>query len=229
MKVAIMQPYFLPYIGYFQLISAVDVFVIYDDVNYIKQGWIHKNRIIVKKDIYNLTLQLNGASSFKKINEILIGNNRLKLIKTIEESYKKAPQFKDVYPIILKICSNDKIILSQFLVDSIKIIASYLDIKTKFVISSEISKNNELKGQNKVIEICKKLDASTYVNAIGGVALYDKNIFNEHGIKLEFLKSNSIEYEQFGDEFKSWLSILDVLMFNSKEAIHQMLNEYELV
>jgi len=229
MKVAIMQPYFFPYIGYFQLINAVDEFVIYDDVNFIKQGWITRNSILVDKKIYNIILQVESASSFKKIKEITIGKNNKKLLKTIQQEYKKAPYFGVVFPIIQEILSNNESNLAKFLIFSLREIADYLRIDTVFKISSEIDKKDELKGQEKVIAICKQLGATNYINAIGGQELYDKVSFNHHQISLNFIKTEPIQYAQFDNDFIPWLSIIDVIMFNSVEETKLLLNKYELV
>lgn len=229
MKVAIMQPYFLPYIGYFQLINAVDEFVVYDDVNFIKQGWITRNNILVDKKKSNFILKVEGASSFKKIKEITLIKNNKKLIKTIEQEYKKAPYFRVVFPMIQKILSSDENNLSKFLIFSLKEIANYLQIDTVFRISSEIDKNDELKGQDKVIAICKKLKVENYINAIGGQKLYDKPIFNHNKILLNFIKTEPIYYTQFDNDFIPCLSIIDVIMFNSVEETKLLLNKYKLV
>lgn len=229
MKVAIMQPYFFPYIGYFQLINAVDEFVVYDDVNFIKQGWITRNSILADKKKYSFILNVEGASSFKKIKEISLVNNNKKLLKTIEQEYKKAPYFSVVFPIIQEILSSNENNLSKFLVFSLRKIAYYLQIDTIFRISSEIDKNNELKGQDKIIAICKQLKAKTYINSIGGQELYNKEIFNKNKIKLSFIKTEPINYTQFDNDFIPWLSIIDIIMFNSVEETKLLLNKYELV
>lgn len=229
MKVAIMQPYFFPYIGYFQLINAVDIFVIYDDVNYIKQGWVNRNRILINNTVHYFTLQIKGASSFRKIKDITIGNNRLKLLKTIEQSYKNASQFENVHLLITDILTSEEENLSKFLMYSLKKIAEYLGIKTVFMLSSEIDINTVAKAEDKIITICKKLGAINYINAIGGQELYNKTKFDENSLKLQFLKSNDIQYNQFNANFVPWLSIIDVLMFNDKTAFFELLNNYELV
>ncbi|MBE0393849.1 WbqC family protein [Flavobacterium sp. PL002] len=229
MKVAIMQPYFFPYIGYFQLINAVDVFVVYDDVNFIKQGWITRNSILVNKKEHNFILQVEGASSFKKIKEITVGKNKKKLLKTIEQEYKKAPFFRDAFPVIEEILSSDEDNLSRFLIFSLFKISNYLQINTAFRISSTLEKNNGLKGQDKVIAICEELRATNYFNAIGGQELYNKEIFDKNGIALNFIKTESIVYTQYNNDFISWLSIIDVMMFNSLEDIKNMFDKYELI
>jgi len=229
MKIGIMQPYFFPYIGYFQLINAVDKFVIYDDVNYIKQGWINRNRILLNGKDHLFTLNLVGASSFKLINEIEISNNINKLLKTIYQEYSKAPFFIKSFPIIEDIFTFNDTNLGRFLENSIRRLCDYFHINTEILVSSKIEKQQKLEGQEKIIDICKRLNANEYINAIGGQELYSKNIFNQNEIKLSFIKSKPTEYKQFNNEFVSWLSIIDLMMFNSPEQISQMLDQYELL
>lgn len=232
MKIGIMQPYFLPYSGYWQLLNAVDKYVIYDDVNYIKGGWINRNRILINKEAKYFNVKLNGASPNKLINEVEVSLDEVyqkKLLKTIEENYKKAPFFYKIFPVIQRIVENKEINLAKYLEYSIREICSYLDIKTELIISSNLEKNNSLKGKDKVIEICKKLGGSEYYNAIGGQELYSFEEFKSNGIELKFLKTEEINYQQFNNEFVPYLSILDVMMFNSKEKVKEFLNNYSLV
>ena len=224
-----MQPYFLPYIGYFQLINAVDKFVIYDDVNFIKGGWISRNRILFNGSALMINLPMQGASSFKKINEIQIGKNKEKLLSTITHAYKKAPYFDKVFSLFFDLIKYDEDNLAHFITNSLINISKYFKIETEFILSSEIKKNNDLKAQDKVLSICKLLDASKYYNAIGGQDLYNKEEFKIRNIELKFLKQKSITYNQFNNEFIPWLSIIDVMMFNSKDEIKTMLNQYELL
>lgn len=230
MKVAIMQPYLFPYIGYFQLISAVDQFVIYDDVTYIKQGWINRNRIIVNGREHLFTLELKEASSFKLINEIYIGENKKKIQTTIEQAYKRAPFYKEGFALISEILSNAETNLALFLENSIRKIAAWLELKSQILVSSQLAKNSNLKGQDKIIDICRNLNAEIYINAIGGRELYDAHAFQQNRIDLRFIQTNPIHYRQFNDEFIPWLSIVDVMMFNSRETIiNKMIPEYTLV
>lgn len=230
MKLGIMQPYFLPYLGYWQLMNAVDTYVIYDDVNYIKNGWINRNRMLstAGKDIY-FTLSLDGAGSFKKINEIDILQVPDKIIKTIQQVYRKAPNFMEAYPLIENVLFCQEKNLAKFLAHSIKSVADYLEMKTKFIISSELDKNNDLRAEEKVLHICELLGADEYYNAIGGQELYSKDVFAQHGIKLSFLETELNPYPQFKWDFMPGLSILDILMFNSKSRVQEMLREYTLV
>lgn len=229
MKVAIMQPYFLPYIGYYQLIKAVDVFVYYDDVNFIKQSWINRNRILLGGSEYLFTLELQGASSFKKILEIEVGKNRHKLLKTICQAYKNAPNYKIIEPLLFSIFTSTEQNLSKYIIQTQQYIVNYLGIKTMCLLSSELKKDNTLKGQDKIIDICKNLGATTYINSIGGQALYSKEDFNEAGITLKYLKTNQITYQQFKSLFIPQLSIIDILMFNSVAEIKFLLDKYQLI
>lgn len=224
-----MQPYIFPYFGYFQLIKSVDIFVIYDDVNFIKQGWINRNRILLNGNPFMFTLNLKGASSFKRINEIELVFNKHKLVTTIRLAYCKAPYFNEVYPIISNILLNEETNLAKYLINSLCSTLEYLGISVSILVSSKIEKDTFLSGDDKVINICKQFKVTNYINAIGGQKLYSREKFSENGLMLNFIKSNSIVYQQFKDPFIPDLSIIDVMMFNSPDEIKKMLNQYELI
>ena len=229
MKLGIMQPYFLPYIGYFQLIQLVDIYVIADDLNFIKNSYIKKNSILDNGAPALISLQLIGASQNKLINEIEVGDNVDKLLTAIQRRYSKAPYFKDVFSLLQTILSSKEKNLARFLQISTTFISSYFGMQTKFLYSSEIEKNNDLKFDARIMDICKRVGADHYINAIGGKELYDKDKFATEGIKLSFIDTADIEYKQFDKEFVPNLSIIDVMMFNSKEESRELLQRYELV
>jgi hypothetical protein len=232
LKVAIMQPYFLPYIGYFQLINAVDEFVLYDDVNYIKKGWINRNNLLVGGKASLFTIPLKEASQNKLINEIEIsqeGNWQNKLLKTVEQSYKKAPYFDDFFPILTQIINYEEENISKYIHYSIVQICGHLEIATTIIPSSSVFNNVELKAQNRIIDICKKKHATQYINPIGGTELYQKENFDKENIMLNFIKTKPIQYAQFSNEFVPYLSIIDLIMFNDKATIKKLLNEFELI
>jgi len=224
-----MQPYLFPYIGYFQLIKSVDIFVIYDDVNFIKQGWITRNRILLNGSEFLFKIIVKGASSFKKINEIEVVNSNHKLISTIQQAYIKAPYFEEVYPLLTDVLLHKETNLGRFLRNTLNATLEYLGISVSVIVSSEIEKDPMLKGDDKVIMICKLLNGSGYINAIGGQSLYSKEKFTENGLTLNFIKSKPIVYSQFKNQFIPWLSIIDVMMFNSPDEINNMLNQYDLI
>ena len=231
-KVAIMQPYFFPYLGYWQMLNAVDKFVLYDDVNFIKGGWINRNNMLINGFAHLFTLPLLESSPNKLINEIKITNNqkiKVKLLRSFEESYSKAP-FKDkIIPLLSKIIMQKEDRLHLFLYHQFEKIFEYLQINTEIMLSSHIEKDNYLHGQDKIIEINKQLGSTQYINAIGGQALYDKAEFAKNGIELYFIKMNEVKYKQFDNEFVPNLSFIDVLMFNDKAKVRELLTRYELV
>lgn len=232
MKAGIMQPYFMPYIGYWQLMNAVDVYVIYDDVNFIKGGWINRNRILNGESVQYINVQMKGASSFKHINQIEVKKDKIyieKTKKTVWSAYHNAPCFTAVYSLVENILDCDEDNLAGYLEYSIRKVCAYLGIDTKLLVSSRIEKNNSLKGEEKVIDICKNLGADMYYNAIGGRQLYDFEHFRVHDMELFFLKPGDVTYMQRGKEFVPNLSIIDVMMYNSVEEISRMLADYTLI
>ncbi len=231
MKVGIMQPYFVPYIGYWQLMNAVDMYVVYDDVNYINRGWINRNRILVEGQPKYFNVPMTGASQNKRIFEVKV-NHDSKLIeknlRMIECAYRRAPFYQEVYDLLEKILYCGKNDLGSYIMCSFHTICAYLKIETELIFSSSLDKNNDLRGKDKIISICELLKATEYYNAIGGKELYSKEEFGERGIALRFVRTDKIEYPQFGNEFQPNLSIIDVMMFNSVERIQEMLSMYTL-
>lgn len=228
MKLAIMQPYLLPYIGYFQLAAAVDKFVFYDDVNFIKNGWINRNRLLQGDQVRYLTVPLSGASPMLKINEVRVEPHERwlrKLLESIRHGYAKAPHYPEVGALIGRILAEPLAPISQLASHTVIEICKYLEIETEFVPSSTKYENAHLKGAERVLDICGKEHASTYVNLPGGRALYDSNAFSDRGVELAFIEPNLCPYAQFdNDAFQPALSILDVLMFNSKDSVRDMLS-----
>lgn len=232
MKIAVMQPYLFPYLGYFQLINFVDKFVIFDDVNFIKRGWINRNYILYNGVSKIFTLPLRKASLNKKINETLIfeeTNAKKIILYWIRQSYKKAPYYDETFNLIEEIIMNSEQNLSKYIEFSLNKIIKYIGIETEIIISSQLPKNNELKGQEKIIEICRILKGNHYINSIGGIELYSKETFNNYNIDLNFLKTQNIKYKQFDNEFVPNLSIIDIIMFNSVEQIQRSLMNFEII
>ena len=232
MKLGIMQPYFIPYIGYWQLMNAVDKYIVYDDVNFIKGGWINRNRILVNGEPKYFNIPMLGASPHKLINEVEVNHNeklKNKNMRIIEGAYQKAPYYDDVKILIEKIMNGEQKNISDFILNSLNVINEYLGIETELILSSTLDKDCSLKGQDKVLSICELLGATEYYNAIGGQELYSFEEFKKHGIDLKFLKTDKIEYKQLHNEFQSNLSIIDVMMFNSKDKVKEFLNKYTLI
>lgn len=228
-----MQPYFFPYIGYFQLINSVDEIIIYDNIQFTKKGWINRNRILVnEKDDY-ITLPLKNDSYYLNVNQRFLSDtwsvDRKKMLNKIREAYRKAPHFDSSFALLEKCLMIEETNLFDFIYHSLVEILQYLSISSKVTISSTIKINHQLKSEEKVLAICKAQNATTYINPIGGIELYSKERFERNGIKLQFQKSNPINYSQYNSEFLPWLSILDVLMFNSKDEIESFLSDYQLI
>lgn len=229
---AIMQPYFLPYIGYFQLISAVDVFVVYDNIKYTKKGWINRNRLLQngKDAVFSLPLK-KDSDSLDVVQRELAGDfDRNKLLNQFRGAYAKAPYFEQVFPLLERIVRYEERNLFRYIHYSITQVCACLGIKTDIRISSEIRVDHGLKAQDKVLALCHALHADRYINPIGGMEIYDRDIFRMNHVALEFIRSKPFDYVQRGSSFVPWLSIMDVMMFNAPEQVSQVIrNGYELV
>jgi hypothetical protein len=230
MKLAIMQPYFFPYLGYFQLMNAVDEFVIYDNIQFSKEGWINRNRILVNGKASYITIPLKKDSDCLDVRDRWLADiwvsEKKRMLNRLTESYRKAPHFDSVYPVLEKSITSGESNLFEFVLHSLRLAKEYLGIGTPFVVSSTIPIDHALKAEKRVMEICKARNANRYVNPIGGMQLYDKNDFGAAGIDLHFLKTSNLRYKQFTNDFVPWLSILDVMMFNAKEEIKEYLNSF---
>jgi hypothetical protein len=216
MKIAIMQPYIFPYVGYFQLIAAADIFVCLDDVNFISRGWINRNRILVNNAEYLFSIPLKHASQNQIICNTFVADNlnwRERLLKTISQAYRRAPYFFEALPVIEQVLNTPCESISELAYLSIKCCSDYLGIATILRPSSVPYKNSSLKAQTRIIDICTNEGASSYINAPGGTALYDPHIFKNAGLDLYFLTPSIFEYQQFEKNFVPGLSIIDVMMF----------------
>ncbi len=228
-RVAIMQPYFLPYLGYWQLIAAVDAFVVYDNIKYTKKGWINRNRFLHNGKEALFSLPLRKDSDFLDVNQRYLADSfdREDLINRFREAYRKASAFADFMPVLEDIIRCPAVNLFDYIRYSIGTVCSYLELKTPVIVSSTINCDHSLKSAERVLAICQVLGADTYVNPPGGKELYNKADFARHGITLQFLQPNLTEYLQFGDVFVPWLSIIDVALCNASEQVrHQVLSGY---
>ncbi len=223
MKVAVMQPYFLPYLGYFQLVNKVDIFVFLDDVNFIKRGWINRNRILVNGNSNLITIPLVGASQNKLINEIEVLDDPIwkkKLLTKIEHAYSKSSNFNIVFPLVQDLILSNYKLISDYAMASVERVSEYIGVKTDFVISSEKFSDIAGGGESRIIDICKELGADTYFNMAGGKELYDSKRFMEKGINLVFVEPKLEPYDQVNfDGFEPGLSIMDLLFNVNKEDL----------
>ena len=227
-----MQPYFFPYVGYFQLIAAVDLFIVYDNIKYTKKGWINRNRMLQNGKDVMFSLPLKRDSDYLDVceRELAADFNRDRLLNQFKAAYQRAPYFDQTFQLVEPIVRHEEKNLFRFLHHAIVNTCGHLGIMTEISISSAIAIDHDLKNQEKVLALCKAAGASTYVNAIGGVELYSKEMFREKGIDIKFIQSKPFEYPQFGDEFVPWLSIIDVMMFNPLDMIKACIStNYELI
>ncbi len=232
MNLSIMQPYFFPYIGYFQLIAATQRFVIYDNIKYTKKGWINRNRFLLDGRDFVFSIPLIKDSDFLDIRERRISPEyqRDKLARQIQAAYRRAPQFETIYPAIDEIINYPSNNLFDYIRYSIKRLCELLEINTELFISSNVSIDHNLKSQEKVLALCLQLGADKYINSIGGLGLYSREEFQRAGVILKFIKTRPIEYNQFGSSFIPYLSIIDVLMFNPLPQVKVWVKyEYDLI
>lgn len=233
MKVALMQPYFLPYLGYYQLIKAVDLFVIYDDVQFIKNGWVNRNRILLNGKPHYITLPVMQGHLSDQIRERHfsdVGPASEKILRQLESAYKRAPFFGRTFPLVEELLNTRETRIGDYLFHQLKALAGHLGISTMITRSSALPKSVvECSGQERVIQICRTTGARTYLNAIGGASIYDDAAFNAEGLELRFLRTLPYSYPQFGAAFEPHLSIIDVLMFNDVETASRLLTGYECI
>lgn len=217
MKVAIMQPYFLPYIGYYQLIAAVDLFILYDNIKYTKKGWFNRNRMLQnRKDVmFSLPLQKGSDTLDVVQRDLAVDFNCDKLLNAWQGSYARAPYFAPTFALLERIVHYPEHNLFRFIHHAIVQTCAHLGIETEIRISSGIPIDHTLKSEDKVLALCQAVGADVYINPIGGVDLYSKARFQQHTIKLKFIRSDEYIYPQWGEPFVPWLSIVDVLMFNA--------------
>ena len=224
------QPYFLPYLPYWQLIHAADTFLIGDDFAYMIGSWIPRNRILVQGRPTFFRMEIDHKSCKRLISETRLAplpvNDKL---KTLEMTYHRAPYFAEGFDLARRIVCNPERNLALFLEYAIREVCAYLGITTPIGRTSDLTGNSLLKREQRIYDFCHRLGADTYINAIGGTALYDQEAFAKEGIRLKFLKARLSPYPQFDGPFHANLSVLDAIMFNPRERLHEMLDEYTLI
>ena len=225
-----MQPYLFPYLGYFQLISAVDAFVLGDDLQYVKQSWINRNRVLVNHSDKMISFPVKKGSHCARINEKVFSDDFRKeregLLKLLSNAYANACCFNPVFPMLEAVLRHDEPNLAKYAEHSIRTICDYLEIRTRIHLSSSLPLDTPRDKQERVIQTVRALNGNTYVNPIGGLDLYDAARFDQHGITLQFHRMNEFQYKQFENPFLPSLSIIDVLMFNSRLKVIEMLDWY---
>ena len=225
-KLAIMQPYFLPYIGYFQLMAAVDLFIVYDNIKYTKKGWVNRNRMLQNgKDVmFSLPVQKDSDALDVVQRDLAVDFNRDKLLNVWKGAYARAPYFARTFALLERIVRYPERNLFGFIHHTIMQTSAHLGIETEIRISSDIPIDHGLKSEDKVLALCQTVGADVYINPFGGVDLYSKAAFQQQGIELKFIRSDEYVYPQWGEPFIPWLSIVDVLMFNALSDVRRQIH-----
>ena len=220
-----MQPYIFPYIGYFQLINAVDAFVVYDNIKYTKKGWINRNRYLLNGEAATFSLPLRKDSDALDIRDRQLSEdfNRRKLLGQLREAYRKAPHFDATHALVEDVIGNPADNLFDYLFEGLARTCEHIGISTPLLVSSTIDTDHSLQSQERVIALASAVGASEYINPIGGLELYSREAFARQSLALGFLRSRPVEYPQSGHGFVPWLSIVDVLMFNGAERTREFL------
>lgn len=227
-----MQPYFLPYIGYFQLIAEVDKFILLDDVAFIKRGWINRNRILVNGQVQYITFPVVDASQNRMISkhELMQDDGwKLRIEKTITMAYSKAPQFNRFMAVFKDILYHEAPNLSAYILYSLDQLCHYMNLKSaSFAYASDFG-TRQLNGQERILDICQKSSAIVYCNLPGGKSLYSSEAFSESGIHLCFLTPEQKNYlQQKVKEFIPGLSIIDLLMNCDVQEVNEQLKCYRV-
>ena len=233
--IAIMQPYFFPYIGYWQLINASDLFVVGDSVHYIRHGWINRNRILGEGgQPQYFGIEVCHASCNRLICETSRAVSRKQadyLCRVLKFYYSQAPHYSEAMEVIKPILLDEESDLTRYLVKQLRAVADYLGINTEFRMLSEVSDRWELRTPEIIRRTCEHFGYTDYINPSGaGMNYYDKDTFREMGINLSFLRRNEdIRYRQRSDEFVPDLSIIDLMMFCSRDELYAILNSYHFL
>ncbi|GAA4018292.1 WbqC family protein [Hymenobacter fastidiosus] len=235
MKLAIMQPYLFPYLGYYQLLNAVDRFVVYDDVQFMLQGWVNRNHLLVNGRSYLFTLPLEKVSSHRTVRATQVKNRLFpgwyaKFMRTLRQSYSRAPQVERVLELVAQtfVGARERS-AAEVATESLRQVHHYLQLPGELVPTATTYQNAHLSGPARVLDICRQEGATHYVNAINGTRLYQRADFAVAGIELQFLQSAPLPYPQRQPGFVPNLSILDALMFNEPAAVRELLTQYTLV
>lgn len=229
MIVAIMQPYFFPYIGYFQLMRAVDQFVFYDDAQYMKNGWINRNRIAIGEEEKWVTLPVEHSGLRTKINErhYILKENVEAIKRKLVAAYSRAPNFEKAYRFVCDLLDFDDPNVAVFNTNLLCESAHRLGIDCHFAVSSEIAQSDGRRGEAKVIDMCRALGADHYINPIGGLELYDPRRFSEAGLRLSFLQTTVSPANPSDDG--THLSIIDTIMRSGWEEARSQLGRYKIL
>lgn len=228
MILGIMQPYFFPYLGYYQLARSVDHFVFLDDVAFSRRSFINRNRILLEGRPFQFSIPVSEASSTRNINEHRFTGDFGKFLAQLRQTYAKAPFFQEIYALVESVALDPEQNVALKNARSITAVFDYLDVPLSSASASQ-SGVARARGQERILALCRHHATTTYHNASGGRTLYDAACFNDNGIGLRFLANSFPPYDQgTGEAFVPGLSIIDVLMHAPPEQARSMLQAYAL-
>lgn len=223
-----MQPYIFPYLGYYQLAHCSDVFVMYDDATFIKQGYINRNTILVNGRPLRFTIPVPGASSNELIKNLKFAERTAKVVETIRQAYSKAPYFDDVFPLVEGVIKSKDRGIPDVCQKGISEVFRYLGLRKDIVRSSDVGYDRSASAEDKLIQICRSFGSNTYVNSVGGKKLYSKGSFAAKGCDLLFIEMKDVRYRQRARDFIPNLSIIDALMHCPPDEVRSLLDSYVL-
>ena len=234
MKISVMQPYFFPYLGYFSLIQDSDVFVVLDNVQYVRRGWMNRNRVIGKNQspVY-FHLSTIKAPQKTMTRQIKIDHNRewkKTLLDKLDYYEKSAPYFEETKAMVERLISFETDSLCDMNIHILEELCKFLGITTKFVLASdlEIDESKIIETDDWGLEITKTFGASDYINLWGGRHIYSVNKYNNSNITLKFIENELVYYNQHNEMFIKSLSIIDVLMYNDRAETMDLINKYSV-
>ncbi|WP_107942070.1 WbqC family protein [Metasolibacillus fluoroglycofenilyticus] len=236
MKVAIMQPYFFPYLGYFSLIKNTDQFILFDTVQYMRHGWIERNRILKPQEGWQyVQAPLMKHSKSTSIKDIQIKNEdnwKERIIRQLEHYKKKAPYYNEVISVVRLALELDTDSIVKLNENILKVVCAYIgiDLSVKVFSEMDITIKKVHAPDEWALNICESLGGiQEYWNPQGGIEFFNRKKYSDAGLTINFLKINLESYSQKRRAFEAGLSIIDVMMFNSPEEIRKMLDNYELI
>ncbi len=235
MKLAIMQPYFFPYIGYYSLIKNTDKFIIFDTVQFIRHGWIERNRILKPKEGWQyIQAPLIKHRRETIINEIEIRNTepwREKIIAQLQHYKKNAPYFSECMDVVnscLSLQTDSIVKLNEHI---LRLTCQYLNLDFNCEIFSEmdIQIDHVKEADEWALNISKFVGANEYINTPGGKDFFDREKYLQKKIELTFLGNNVMQYKQRRPIFEPGLSIIDLMMFNDVATINTMIDDTRII
>lgn len=229
-SIAVYQPYFFPYLAYWQLLAAADVFVVGDEYQYKARGFINRNTILLNHAPHRFTISLKGASPSRRIGEIDVLDDFAKFRKSLAHAYGRSPFHAEAMAVIDPILDYPDRNLARFLGNQIQAVSRYLGLATEIVYMSELGLDPECESKEQRLRDCvKRLGAGMLINPAGSIPLYPPSGFESHDIALRFLRSRAIPYPQANREFVPGLSLIDAMMCNSRQSLAALLSSYDII